>query len=55
MTNEEQRRYVEALIRELRVCEVHGKADRVESIQAELRRLGAAGAQPSKRAEKRAK
>lgn len=55
MTNEEQKAQVAALIEERRGYERRGEKERVAAVDAELRRLGAAGAQPAKRAEKRAK
>jgi hypothetical protein len=55
MTNEEKKTLVAALLEERRGYEIHGKKDRVALVDAELKRLGAEGKAPAKRAEKRAK
>jgi hypothetical protein len=55
MTNEESARYVAALLEERRGYAARGLTDRVEAVDAELRRLGAQGKSPAKRSEKRGK
>lgn len=53
MTNEQRQAYISALIDERRAMEQHGKADRIEAINAELAAIGYEGATPAKRAAKR--
>lgn len=55
MTIEKQKAYVAALLRERAAYELAGNAEGAAAVDAELRRLGAAGKAPAKRAEKRAK
>ncbi len=53
MTNEQRQAYIAALLDERRAMEMHGKADRVAAIIAELSAFGHEGATPAKRAAKR--
>ena len=55
MTDEQRAAYIRALLKERAGLVAYGKADRVEGIDAELRRLGVEAAPPAKRAAKRAK
>lgn len=50
---DEQADRIKALLEERRGYELHGKAERVAEVDAELRRLGAGGRPPVKRAVKR--
>lgn len=53
MTDQQTAAYIAALLKERRGAVQYGRADRVEAIDSELRRLGAAGEVPAKRASKR--
>ena len=54
MTDEQRDAKIAALIRERAGCDKYSLTDRVEEIDAELRRLGAEGMTPVKRATRRA-
>jgi hypothetical protein len=53
MTDEQRGAHIAALVREREQCETRGLEDRVKQIEKQLRLLGAAGAPPNKRTEKR--
>ena len=53
MTAEERKNLIAALIEERRGYVLRGQTDRVEQVNAELRRLGAEGKPPAKRSTKR--
>jgi hypothetical protein len=53
VTNEEQAAMVAALVEEKRKFETYGPEERLAQVNAQLAELGAAGASPEKRAEKR--
>lgn len=55
MTDEQTKDYIAALTRELAGYEVHGDAEGAKAVKAELKRLGAQGRPPAKRATKLAK
>ena len=54
MNDEQQARYISALLNELHGYEQNGKEERAESVRAELRRVGHEAKAPAKRAETRA-
>lgn len=54
MTDEQREAKIKALLKERRGYELRDEKDRVAQVDAELRRLGAEGAAPAKRATKRA-
>lgn len=53
MTDEKKQQIIKALLREREGYEVRGDAQGIADVNAELRRLGAEGAPPVKRAAKR--
>jgi len=53
MTDEQQARYVQALLVELDALEKAGKDERADAVRAELKRLGRSAQTPQRRAEKR--
>lgn len=53
MTDEKKQQIIKALLREREGYEVRGDAQGISDVNAELRRLGADGAPPVKRATKR--
>lgn len=52
MTDEQAKEYAQALTRELEHYERYGREDRAKQVRAELRKLGADGKPPAKRATK---
>jgi len=52
MTDEQAKEHAAALSRELEHYERYGLEDRAKEVRAELRKLGAAGKPPAKRATK---
>lgn len=55
MTDEQRAAKIEALLEERRGYAIHGLTDQVAEVDAELKRLGAEGTTPAKRAAKRKK
>lgn len=54
MTDKQREQKIRALLEERRGYEVNGNKERVEQVDEELRKLGAAGATPVRRATRRA-
>lgn len=52
MTDEQKKVYIASLTRELVHYETYGMPDRAAAVKAELKRLGASGRPPAKRATK---
>lgn len=51
-TNQQSADYIAALLRERDGYEVHGRTEKVAEVNAELKRIGAQGKPPAKRATK---